>query len=454
MNEHPSRAEIAALLREGLSPEREGEVLLHLLLSCEDCLAQAPVHIRALLKFEAEPALAQKDAVDLEAAIDRAFKVALRHEKHLRRQRKDAKKVETILAQGGFETTERLPLGMEPLAKMLGLLARSWALRHEDPKLMVQLALLAVQCSEQLDARRYGVEQVHDFKCRAQAELGNAYRVIDQFDRAQALLAQARLLFELGTRNEILEVRLLSLEASLDADLRRFRAACVGLAKICKFHLDNGDEHLAGRALVQQGLYTSNAGNDVEALGLLTQSLELIDAQQEPTLAYAARHNILMLLVDCGRFREAERELFLLRPTQHHAGGRINQLRFRWEEGRIDAGLGRSERAEKAFREISASFLEVNRAYDSALASLDLAAVLLAQRKAREAEEVVNAASRTFVALRVEREALMAVIMLRETFEMRIATQAMVEEVARFLRRFENDPDARFEGKAWEMENG
>jgi tetratricopeptide (TPR) repeat protein len=227
----------------------------------------------------------------------------------------------------------------------------------------------------------------------------------------------------------------------------------VSLSKICKFYLKNGDEHLAGRALVQQGLYTSNAGNDVEALQLLNQSLELIDAEREPTLAYAARHNILMLLVDCGRFREAERELFLLRPMQHHAGGRINQLRLRWEEGRIDSGLGRSERAEKIFREINEGFLEVNRAYDSALASLDLAAVLLAQRKAQEAEEVVNAASRTFVAFRVEREALMAIIMLRETCEMRIATRAMVEEVARFLRRFENDPDARFEGKAWEMEN-
>jgi tetratricopeptide (TPR) repeat protein len=453
LNEHPSRAEIAALLREGLSPEREGEILLHLILSCEDCLAQAPVHIRALLKFEAEPALAQKDAADLEAAIDRAFKVALRHEKHLRRQRKDARKIETILAQGGFETTERLPLGMEPLAKMLGLLARSWALRHDDPKLMVQLAWLAVQCSEQLDARRYGVEQVHDFKCRAQAELGNAYRVIDQFDQAKASLRQARFSFELGTRNEILEVRLLSLEASLDADLRQFRTACVKLSKICQFYLNSGDKHLAGRALVQQGLYTSNTGDFREALKLLKMSLTLIDESREPNLVYAALHNLVWALLDAGEYREAERQLFSLRRLQHHAGGRINQLRFRWEEGRIDAGLGRSERAEKAFREISASFLEVNRAYDSALASLDLAAVLLAQRKAREAEEVVNAASRTFVALRVEREALMAVIMLRETFEMRIATQAMVEEVAKFLRRFENDPDARFEGKAWEMEN-
>lgn len=453
MNEHPSRAEIAALLREGLSPEREGEVLLHLLLSCEDCLAQAPVHIRALLKFEAEPALAQRDAADLEAAIDRAFKVALRHEKHLRRQRKDAQKVETILAQGGFETTERLPLGMEPLAKMLGLLARSWALRHEDPKLMVQFALLAVQCSEQLDARRYGVERVYDFRCRAQADLGNAYRVIDKLEQAREFLGNARRFFELGTRDEWIEVRLLELEASIEADRRQFGLACNKLEKAYRYYMTLGNKHRAGRILLKKGLYQGYAGNLTEALHLLTQSLGLFDNDRDPNLTYIAMHNRITFLVALEEFREAEKQLFLLRPMQNYAGGRINQLRFRWEEGRIDAGLGRSERAEKTFREISASFLEVNRAYDSALASLDLAAVLLAQRKAREAEEVVNAASRTFVALRVEREALMAVIMLRETFEMRIATQAMVEEVARFLRRFENDSDARFEGKAWEMEN-
>lgn len=453
MNEHPSRAEISALLREGLTPEREGEVLLHVLVLCDDCLAQAPARIRALLKFEGDAALAEKDAAETDAAIDRAFQVALRHDRHLRRQEKDAKKVEEILAQGGFEATEKLPLRMEPLAKMIGLLKRSWTLRHENPKLMFQLARLAVQCAQQLEATRYGVKQVYDFKCRAQAELGNACRVIDQFDAAKAALGQARQFFELGTRSQILEVHLLSLEASLDSDLREYWAACIKLSKISKFYLNNGDKHLAGRALLAQGLYKGYAGNLLESLQILAQSLQLLDAKRDPNLIYAAMHNQTTFLIELERFREAERQLFLLRPIQHQAGGRINQLRHRCLEARIDAGLDRSERAEKVFREVREGFLEVNRAYDSALISLDLAAVLLAQGKAREATEVVTTASKTFVALRIQREALMAVIMLRTACEMRMATQTMIEEVAKYLRRLENDPTAKFEGKAWDPEN-
>jgi tetratricopeptide (TPR) repeat protein len=146
-----------------------------------------------------------------------------------------------------------------------------------------------------------------------------------------------------------------------------------------------------------------------------------------------------------GHYREAEKQLFLLRALRHHAGGKVNELRFLFLEGRIDSGLGRSERAEKIFRTIREGALEFNLAYDSALASLDLAAVLLAQRKAREATEEVKAASKVFIALRVDREAFMTVIMLRTACEMQLATQNMVERVAKFLRRLANDPTARFE---------
>jgi hypothetical protein len=134
---------------------------------------------------------------------------------------------------------------------------------------------------------------------------------------------------------------------------------------------------------------------------------------------------------------------------RQHAGGRINELRFRWAEGRIDAGLNRLDRAEKIYGEVREGFLEVNRAYDSALASLDLAPVLLEQTKAREAEEVVTAAYKIFIALRIEREALMAVLALKTACEMGVATRAMAEEVAKYVRRREDDPNAKFEGKAW-----
>jgi tetratricopeptide (TPR) repeat protein len=446
LTEHPSLAEISALLSEDLAPGREREILLHLMFECADCLSKAPTNIRAFLSPGSQFGNAREENVATEAAIDRALRVAIRHQKRLDRERKKAKMAAKILAQGGIEATSKLPLRMGPLAKMEALLARSWDLRHDNPALMVQLALLAAECAEQLDARTYGAMWVCDFKCRAQAELGNAFRVIDQLERAQAALGKARRYFELGSQNEGLEIRLLELEASVCADSRKFSDACVCLAKVQSYHVRHGNSHLAGRALLKSGLYTGYAGHSERALQLLADSLKLIDGEQHPTLVYAARHNQILFLIDLGHFREAEKQLFLLRSLRHHAGGKVNELRFLFLEGRIDAGLGRSERAEKICRTIRESALDLNLAYDSALASLDLAAVLLAQRKAREATEEVKVASKIFIALRIDREAFMTVIMLRTACEMQLATQTMVEGVAKFLRRLENDPSARFEG--------
>jgi tetratricopeptide (TPR) repeat protein len=442
LNEHPSRAEISALLEGDFTPHRRIEIFLHLLRPCEECLAQAAPQIRVLLGFEDESA-----AADQEAAIDRAFQVARRHARHLEQQRNEAKKAEEILAQGGLEAAENLPVEIGNLAAMEALLTRSWAARHEDPNLMFQLAFLATKRAEKLDAWQYGIQRVYDFRCRAEAELGNAYRVIDQFGAARKALGTARGFFELGTRSESLDVRLLSFEASLDADLRDFNSACVRLTKAYKVYLKIGEQHLAGRMLVKKGLFTSDAGRDVEALEILKKSLKLIDPHKDPALAFAANLNILLILVGLGTFDEARKQLFYLRPLQPYAGGRLNELRLHWLEGRIDASSGKLSRAEKIFREIRIKFSELNRANDSALVALDLTAVLLAQKKAREATEVVTAAYKIFLALGIQREALLTLSFLCNACEVRMATPELVEDVARFMRRLQVDPKARFEGR-------
>jgi hypothetical protein len=48
-----------------------------------------------------------------------------------------------------------------------------------------------------------------------------------------------------------------------------------------------------------------------------------------------------------------------------------------------------------------------------------------------------------FIALNIQREALMAVLALKTACEMRSATQVMAEEVAKYVRRLENDPNAK-----------
>lgn len=380
---------------------------------------------------------------------DPTSREALQEERHLRSQRAEAAKAAPLLAEGGFEAMQNLPRRMGGLARMEALLARSWELRHENHALMIQFASAAVFCAQQLNVRKYGLQRVFDFQCRAHAELGNAFRVSDQLPRAARLLAHARQLFEQGTGDEVLEIRLVELEASLAVDRRQFGLACNNLDKVLRFHRRTGDRHLAGRTIILQGLYTGYAGDPEKGFQLLGEGLALLDEARDPAVAYAAVHNQLLSLIDSGLFDEARK--FRVRHSRQLANhwGRVNEIRFRGLEGRIDAGRNKHARAEATFREVKQGFEEAERTYDAAIISLDLAACLLAQGKAGESEEVVREAAKVFSALRIEREALAAVIMLRQAFEARKATVAMVEEVAAFLRRAEHDPHARFNPRRW-----
>jgi len=445
--DHPSREELAAVNQGTLDPAREKAVLAHVLLPpCECCLRALPPTVRILLGLEPLGAqLTPEEEGAYDRAIDRAFRVALKHARHLDRQKAQTERGIKILERKGADGPASLPRKMDDYARFRALLARSWALRYEDPKLMVQFARHAVQCAEHIDARRYGVNRVLDFRCEAQAELGNALRLMDQLDRAEAALRRARELFELGTRSELLEMRLLELEATLDADRRRFEDADNRLKKVYRYYRQHQENHLAGRILLKRGLYIS-LSDPSKALEFLQGSLSLIDPQRDPSLVYAAAHNRVTILLDDQRYREAERQLFSLRPLLEHSGGSINELRFRWAEGRIDAGLDRLERAARTLSEVRDGFVAVERPYDAALTSLDLAGVLIAQGKSEAAMEVVSAAYVTFSALRIPREAAAAVLALQIACEVGAATKAKVEEIARFLRRLESDPNAELSG--------
>lgn len=451
MRDHPSRDELSALSRGGLSPERERAVMRHLLAPCGQCLADAPLSLRLLLGLEParrEPTAEEDAAYD--AAIERAIGTALKHERHLRGQRTQARKALTVLEGGGLAAAQKLPRKTGELARMEAFLERSWQLRHQDPRQMVELAWLASQISLKLDARRYGPDRVCDFQARAHAELGNSYRVSDRLHEAGEALSRARRFFERGTREEALEVHLLELEASLAADRRQFGRAAKDLLKVLDFYSRNSDFHLAGRTLILMGLYSGYAGDLDKGTDLLEKGLAMVDGERDPGLACAAAHNLILFLVDSGRLREAKKLRILHSRHLANAGGRVNEVKFRALEGRIDSGLGNHERAEGIFREVRHGYEEVGRHFHAAITALDLAAALLAQGKAADATQVVLEAAETFTQLQIQREALQAVILLRNAFEMRAATLTMVEEVAGFLRRLEIDPALRFEGRAWE----
>jgi tetratricopeptide (TPR) repeat protein len=445
--DHPSRDELAVLSWGSLPAKRERKVLRHLLVArCPECLAALPPRLAALLGLERwrRPRDSEESARDtVTTAKPRAKPLDL--ERHLREQRAAADRGLKALAAG-----RELPRRMAPLARLWALLDRSWQLRYDDPQEMVFLAWTAAAVSLELDRGLYGRKRVCDFQAKAEADLGNACRVANRPDDAERALWRARQLFEQGTGDPLLEVRLLDFEASMLGARRRWVPASQKLLKLLVFYQERDDAHLIGRTLVNVGLYAGYEGRYEVAIERLEQSLKLIDAEREPYAAYCAAHNLILFLVESGRITEAKKFRLLLSRHLLRREGRIAQIRFRVLEGHIAASEGSHGKAEGILREVVDDFEQVGLPIFAGIEMLSLTVVLLRQGKAAEAEATVVKAAEIFSVHRFEREALQAVILLRDAFRMKNATLQMVLEVSEFVRRVLYDPALRFEARAWE----
>jgi hypothetical protein len=80
--------------------------------------------------------------------------------------------------------------------------------------------------------------------------------------------------------------------------------------------------------------------------------------------------------------------------------------------------------------------------FHAALASLELALVWMRQGCYEEAEQMVLEVCDVFIALGLQREAFGAIMILKEAFERRMATQGLLEEVISLLGRWEISADA------------
>jgi tetratricopeptide (TPR) repeat protein len=433
--DHPSLDELSAFLRGDLTVEGRRALVRHLLRRCERCSS------------EVDLMLGGQGGSAYDAAIERARRSAKAFERKHRREKARTEKIAAArLPSANSAVSRQLSRkGKADVKQLETLLANSWSLRYENPSEMVSYAILAVKCSEELDVRTYGRERVFDLRGRALAELGNAYRVLEQLDIAEEKLEQAGRILGLGTQDKVLEMRLVELEASLAADRRLFSTAAAYLIAVSEFHEARGDRHLAGRAMIQRGLYVGYDGRPEQALRLLEEGLSRVDREQEPELVYAAVHNQFHFIIDCGRFDEARRFRFLNAEILSRDNGRVNRTRLRELGGRIEAGLGKPDRAEVIFRETKREFEELERPYLASIVALDLTATLLAQDRSEEAAKVVMQAHQVFKALRIKREALAAVLVLYYVIQKGEGTAKMAEEVAAFFRRLEYDPSAQFE---------
>ena len=431
---HWNEERLGCLFLGELSKIEIRELVRHQIHGCACC--QADIAPWLALAGETEPmesGLAEPRGYD--AAIDRALERAKRQEQ---RREERVTGTNSLIDELGIRDLHGVPLAEH-------LLRVSFDARYSDPEEMWRLALLARLVADNLDSSYLGVPAVADVQARAWAELGNAHRVLDQFEEAHEALAQAEVRLHRGTKDRALVARILDLRASLCFSMRELPEALAILGVVFGIYRDLGDLHLAGRALASKGICLQHLGALHEAKAVLHESLELLDGEREPFLMDSIRQGLLSTYAECGEFRQAAQLMLESGLAKKLEGQPLSLARLRWLEGRILVGLGKRTRAERCFSAARATFIDQNLAYTAGLVALDLAAVWLDLGRTNEATELAQEILRTFRDLGVEPEAVRALEFLERACAKAIATSLVVRHVSRFLQRLEHQPDLRFQ---------
>jgi tetratricopeptide (TPR) repeat protein len=325
----------------------------------------------------------------------------------------------------------------------------SRSLAGQDPEQAVEIAELAVQVAEGLSEENAAEERwLYQLRSLAWAHLGNARRVRGDMPAAESDFGASDQWWDAGDEGtgDALGYRpvILDLKASLRIDQRRFADARKLLGEAHDLYIEAGDFHLAGRVLLNQAHAQLENHEIDEAISLLQKAGGLIDPEREPRLLLCARHNLLDHLSKAGRFAEARVLLPQVQELSEFAGSRLDHVRLRWVEARIDAGLGEAGRARDAFSEARQGFLDQGIAYDAALVSLEFAVFLLQDGRTDKVRELAAEMIPIFQSQEIHREALAALAVFQAAAVLDSATVELAREVAAFLDQARHDPGLRF----------
>lgn len=300
--------------------------------------------------------------------------------------------------------------------------------------------------------------RLYQLRGYAWAHDGNARRVLGDLRNADESFSIAEAWWEAGVAGvgDVLgyEPAILDHKASLRIAQRRFPEAFEMLDRIFAIHsavptatsrARHHDPHLAGRALIKKAMGLAEMGEPEQATELLHAAERMVDTGRDPRLFLCLRHNLLCNLTNLEEYAEAAVMLPEVDALCRELGNPLDLVRLRWAEGRIAAGLGRTEDAIGLFQAMRQEFARHGLAYDAALVTLDLTALHARAGALAEVKALSLEMAGVFQAQDVPREALAALLFFRKAAERERATVKLTREIAAFLEKLRCDPALRFE---------
>jgi tetratricopeptide (TPR) repeat protein len=319
---------------------------------------------------------------------------------------------------------ERKVLAGAPLMELV--MARSWALRYDDLPKMIALAETARVLADNLSIRRYGRRVVSDSRARAWADLGNAYRVAQRLEEANEALRNATACALRGTGSPALMAHILYRWTPLMRDTRDLPAAAAVFEVLIPFYHRRGQQESLGKALLGLSLVHEHSNEPERATAVILEALRHISP--DGPLLLPGINALAVNLAGTGDYESAR---YLLDRTRrlYRRAGKLNQYRLAWLEGKIAAGLGEFGAAEAKLNVARQAFKHKNLNYDSALVSLDLGLLYARLERRDELVWLVDDMVRTFRRLKIARELIASLLLLRKSCEKRFSVEVLCAQV-------------------------
>jgi tetratricopeptide (TPR) repeat protein len=330
----------------------------------------------------------------------------------------------------------------------VGTLEAAWALRTESPERAEQEARRALVLLDRelgRDARGEVLRQAEDLRARCWVYMANFRRIRSDFHAAEHFLSLAEEHLQSGTHSPQERAYLLLIRAGLHGELRQFEPAFALMDQVIAIHRWARDQRKLAESLITKS-YLLDMARELEAsLECLVQAEGLLDPLEQPWVALAVKQSRARLLNEIGCTERAAELLPEVRQLAQQVGSRLDRLRVRWVEGLVATNLGCTEEAEAHLRSVRDEFIREGIAFDAALASLDLAVVLLSTGQLEETRELAQEMLPLFQSLDVHREAFAALILFHQTALNEQATANLVRDIAAYLKRTSRNPSLKYE---------
>lgn len=298
-----------------------------------------------------------------------------------------------------------------------------------DLQLALQCARSAVFVLRRLEPDGIPQEAVEELSARAWAYLGNSLRITSDLREAEEAFEKAEEHWIAAGQDPLLEAELLSLKSSLRRDQRRFAEGEELVLRAVALCSEHGHQPLAASTLITYANLLREEGRPEDSLSVAERALFLTDRKNDPRLFFLASWARLQGLVESGRLAEAQARLEPVRRLVREHARPLEKLRWHWYEGRIAGVEGRLGDAEEIFRTVRERYLSLANGYNAALATLDLAAVYLRQRRDAEIKQLAAEMLPIFESRDVRREALAALLLFRHAAEAEVMTGHLLREV-------------------------